>query len=44
LFVAATPRFFRPDQGRPWPALNEHLEHEDGEMVFRHACKLELEG
>jgi ATP-dependent DNA ligase len=24
--------------------LNEHLEHDDGEMVFRHACKLGLEG
>jgi bifunctional non-homologous end joining protein LigD len=24
--------------------LNEHLEHEDGEVVFRHACKLGLEG
>jgi len=23
---------------------NEHLEHEDGEIVFRHACKLWLEG
>jgi bifunctional non-homologous end joining protein LigD len=24
--------------------LNQHLEHEDGEVVFRHACKLGLEG
>jgi bifunctional non-homologous end joining protein LigD len=24
--------------------LNEHLAHEDGEVVFRHACKLKLEG
>jgi hypothetical protein len=24
--------------------LNEHLEHEDGKVVFRHACKLGLEG
>src|SRR5262245_53630703 len=24
--------------------LNEHLEHEDGEVVFRHACKLGLGG
>jgi hypothetical protein len=24
--------------------LNEHLEHEDGAIVFRHACKLGLEG
>src|SRR5215510_5790750 len=24
--------------------LNEHLEHEDGDVVFRHACKMGLEG
>jgi ATP-dependent DNA ligase len=24
--------------------LNEHLEHEDGEVVFCHACKMGLEG
>jgi ATP-dependent DNA ligase len=24
--------------------LNEHIQHEDGEIVFRHACKLGLEG
>jgi hypothetical protein len=24
--------------------LNEHLEHEDGPLVFRHALKLGLEG
>ena len=24
--------------------LNEYLEHEDGEVVFRHACKLRPEG
>jgi ATP-dependent DNA ligase len=24
--------------------LNEHIEHDDGEVVFRHACKLRLEG
>jgi bifunctional non-homologous end joining protein LigD len=23
--------------------LNEHPEHEDGEVVFRHACKMGLE-
>jgi bifunctional non-homologous end joining protein LigD len=23
---------------------NEHMEHDDGETVFRHACKLGLEG
>jgi bifunctional non-homologous end joining protein LigD len=28
----------------PGLRLNEHLEHEDGEIVFRHACKLGLEG
>jgi bifunctional non-homologous end joining protein LigD len=28
----------------PGVQLNEHLEHEDGEVVFRHACKLGLEG
>jgi ATP dependent DNA ligase domain len=28
----------------PGLRLNEHLEHEDGEVVFRHACKLGLEG
>jgi hypothetical protein len=24
--------------------LNEHIEHEDGATVFRHACKMGLEG
>jgi bifunctional non-homologous end joining protein LigD len=24
--------------------LNEHLEHEDGAVVFRHVCKMRLEG
>jgi bifunctional non-homologous end joining protein LigD len=24
--------------------FNEHIEHDDGEMVFRHACKMGLEG
>jgi hypothetical protein len=24
--------------------LNEHLEHDDGNLVFRRACKLGLEG
>jgi ATP-dependent DNA ligase len=28
----------------PGVHLNEHLEHEDGEVVFRHACKMGLEG
>ena len=27
----------------PGLRLNEHLEHEDGELVFRHACKFGLE-
>jgi ATP-dependent DNA ligase len=28
----------------PGLRLNEHLEHDDGETVFRHACKMGLEG
>ena len=28
----------------PGLRLNEHLEHHDGELVFRHACKMGLEG
>jgi ATP-dependent DNA ligase len=28
----------------PGLRLNEHIEHADGEVVFRHACKLGLEG
>jgi bifunctional non-homologous end joining protein LigD len=28
----------------PGVQLNDHLQHEDGELVFRHACKLGLEG
>jgi ATP-dependent DNA ligase len=28
----------------PGLRLNEHIEYDDGEMVFRHACKLGLEG
>jgi bifunctional non-homologous end joining protein LigD len=28
----------------PGIRLNEHLDHDDGEAVFRHACKLGLEG
>jgi bifunctional non-homologous end joining protein LigD len=28
----------------PGLQLNEHLEHEDGEVVFPHACKMGLEG
>jgi bifunctional non-homologous end joining protein LigD len=31
-------------KGRPGLVLNEHLEHADGQVVFRHACKLGLEG
>ena len=29
---------------RPGVRLNEHLEHDDGEAVFRHACHMGLEG
>jgi bifunctional non-homologous end joining protein LigD len=28
----------------PGLRLNEHLEHDDAELVFRHACKMGLEG
>ena len=28
----------------PGLRFNEHLEHDDGVLVFRHACKLGLEG
>jgi bifunctional non-homologous end joining protein LigD len=28
----------------PGLRFNEHIEHEDGAMVFRHACRMELEG
>ena len=31
-------------KSRPGVRLNEHLEHDDGEAVFRHACKMGLEG
>jgi len=38
-------------QGRTLPQpdgervrLNEHLEHQDGMVVFQHACKMGLEG
>jgi hypothetical protein len=31
-------------QGRAGVRLNEHLAHPDGEVVFRHACKMGLEG
>jgi bifunctional non-homologous end joining protein LigD len=30
--------------GRPGVRLNDHLEHEDGGVVFRHACALGCEG
>jgi len=29
---------------RPGVRLNEHLEHDDGAVVFRHACAMGLEG
>jgi bifunctional non-homologous end joining protein LigD len=28
----------------PGLRLNDHIKHDDGEVVFRHACKLGLEG
>jgi ATP-dependent DNA ligase len=28
----------------PGLRLNEHMECDDGEIVFRHACKMDLEG
>src|SRR5262249_25070919 len=31
-------------RGGPGVRLNEHLDHEDGDVVFRHACKMGLEG
>jgi bifunctional non-homologous end joining protein LigD len=31
-------------KARPGVQLNEHLAHEDGEVVFQHACKMGLEG
>jgi bifunctional non-homologous end joining protein LigD len=31
-------------KARPGVQLNEHLEHPEGDVVFRHACKLGLEG
>jgi ATP-dependent DNA ligase len=33
-----------PFKSRPGVRLNEHLEHDDSEAVFRHACKMGLEG
>ena len=32
------------DEGWCWHRFNEHLECDDGETVFRHACKMGLEG
>jgi hypothetical protein len=31
-------------KSRHGAGLNEHLEHPEGEVVFRHACKMGLEG
>jgi hypothetical protein len=31
-------------QAMPGIRFNEHLDHEDGSLVFHHACKLGLEG
>ena len=33
-----------PGQGRRGIRFNEHLEFDDGEAVFRHACRMGLEG
>ena len=48
--VAIPWRSARPRSRQRWPRLaagirlNEHMECDDGEIVFRHACKLGLEG
>jgi hypothetical protein len=31
-------------KSRPGVRLNEHLEHSEGDVVFRHACKMGLDG
>ena len=31
-------------KSRPEVRLNEHLEHPEGDVVFRHACNMGLEG
>jgi hypothetical protein len=31
-------------KSRPGVRLNEHLEHPEGDVVFRHACEMGLEG
>src|SRR5262245_1985714 len=31
-------------KAKPGLQFNDHLEHEDGDIVFRHACKMGLEG
>lgn len=31
-------------KSRPGVRLNEHMEHPEGDVVFRHACKMGLEG
>jgi bifunctional non-homologous end joining protein LigD len=31
-------------KGMPGVRLNEHIEHPEGDVVFRHACKMGLEG
>jgi bifunctional non-homologous end joining protein LigD len=31
-------------RGAPGLRLNEHLDHDDGALVFEHACRLGLEG
>jgi len=34
----------QPGHAKAGLLLNEHIEYDDGEMVFHHACKLGLEG
>jgi bifunctional non-homologous end joining protein LigD len=31
-------------KSRPGVRLNEHLDYSEGDVVFRHACKMGLEG
>jgi bifunctional non-homologous end joining protein LigD len=40
----ARPRSPQLAKAGPGLRLNEHLEHKDGDVVFRHACQLGLEG
>jgi hypothetical protein len=44
--VSGTVSASKPPSGKDWPGLrlNEHMEEEDGSLVFRHACRLGLGG